>query len=630
MSTTNINKSFQPGSKNINYLSKDFGSLKQSLIQFAQVYYPTTYKDFNEGSTGMMFIEMAAYVGDILSYYTDYQFKESLLTYAQERRNIINLARFMGYRVKPTTPSVTSLDVYQLVPSLLNADGTYSPDLSYAQVIKPGMQTISDSGINFVTDDPVDFTVDTPLNPLEISVFQRNASGQPEYYVLKKTVSASAGLIVTKTFNIGNPQAYFQLQLSDTNVIEIIDVTDSDGNKWYETDYLAKDLVPVDSANLFENDNQFYQNRDTVPFLLEFLQTSRRYITAINADNSTYLEFGAGINAQSDALIVPSNQVISQIGFSNIGTAYDPANFLKTKAYGQAPGNTTLTVRYTIGGGVLSNVNANSITNIVSADYYGDVTQMTQAEQTVTNLIRSSLKVNNSIPATGGADAESNDDARNNAMANFASQLRAVTGPDYVIRAYSMPAKYGSIAKAYVATENSLDDPTDTVGNNQFAINLYILSQDSNGRLITTNPALVNNLTNYLAQYRMLTDSVNILDGFIINVGVDFSIIAAKNYNKRDVLANCLTTVQNFFNTDNMQFCQPINLSQLSLEIANVEGVQSLSSLNLTNLTSLDGDYSPYSYNIALATKNQIVYPSIDPCVFEVRFPTQDITGTCQ
>lgn len=627
---TNIQKSFKPGTKTVNYLSRDFGQLKQSLIQFAQYYYPTTYKDFNEGSTGMMFIEMSSVVGDILSYYTDYQFKESILLNAQERRNIINLAYFLGYRAKPTTPAVTSLDVYQLVPSIINADGTYSPDLSYAQTIKPGMQTVSDSGISFITDDPVDFTVDTTNSPLSISVFQRNASGQPDYYVLQKNVGASAGQIVTKTFNIGNPQAYFQLQLTDTNVIEVIDVYDSDGNRWYETDYMANDLVAVDQTNLFENDNQFYINRDTVPFLLEYLQTSRRFITAVNADNSTFLQFGAGINAQPDALIVPSNQVIAQVGLSNISTPYDPANFLKTKAYGQAPGNTVLTVRYTVGGGLASNVNSNSITNIVSADYYGDVSQMTTTQQTITNLIRSSLKVNNPIPATGGQNAESNEDIRNNAMANFAAQNRAVTEADYVVRTYSMPAKYGSIAKAYVATENSLDNPNDTVGNNQFAINLYILSQDSNGNLITSNPALINNLTNYLGRYRMLTDSVNILDGFIINVGVDFAIIAAKNFNKRDVLANCLTTVQNFFNINNMQFCQPINLSQLNLEIANVDGVQSISYLNLTNLTALDGDYSPYSYNIPLATLNQIVYPSIDPCVFEVKYPTQDITGTCQ
>jgi hypothetical protein len=627
-----IQKSFQPGKKDIKYLSRDFGQLKKSLVDFAKVYYPNTYKDFNDASAGMMFIEMAAYVGDVLSYYTDYQFKESLLINAEERKNIISLARYLGYKVKATTPSVTKLDVYQLVPSKLNSDGTFSPDLQYCQVIKPGMVTVSDTGINFVTNDPVDFTVDTKNNPLEISVFQRNSSGQPDFYVLKKQVDASAGQIVSKTFDVGNPSAFYQISLDDTNVVEIIDMMDSDGNRWYETDYLAQDLVPIDSENIFKNDNDFYQNRDTVPFIMKFLKTSRRFVTTVDASNKTIIEFGAGVNSQDDELVVPSNKVLSQSGtFKNSSVSYDPANFLKSKAFGQAPANTTLTVRYIVGGGTKSNVNANSIKNVVSADYFGDLTELGVNDKRVTDLIRSTLKVNNPIPAVGGKDAETNQEIKNNGLANFSAQNRAVTAQDYVVRAYSMSSKYGSISKAYVASENSLNSSSSTDGanNNPFAINLYILSNDSNNRLINTNPALRYNLRNYLNQYRLLTDSVNLLDGFIINIGVEFGIVAYKNYNKRDVLANCLDTVKNYLSIDNMQFSQPINLSRLELEIAKIDGVQSVSYLKLKNLTSKDGDYSQYEYDIERATQNKIVYPSIDPCVFEVRFPTKDVVGKC-
>lgn len=630
-------KSFQPGKKDINYLSRDYPQLRASLINLAKTYYPNTYSDFSEASPGMMFIDMAAYVGDVLSYYTDYQFKESVFVNSEERKNIIAMAKSRGYGTQASFPSITTLDVYQLVPSLQNNDGTFSPDMGYAQIIKEGMTCTSDTGINFVTNAAVDFTVDTIHNPLEISVFQRNGSGQPEFYVLKKNVQASSGQIVSKDFIITNPSQFLQLQLEDTNIVEVVDVVDSDGNMWYETEYMAQDLVAIESENIFKNDTSFYQYRDTVPYILKFLRTSRRFTTSVNADNTVTLEFGAGTDSRDDELIVPNSQVLSQAGiFKNINVSYDPANFLNSKSYGQAPSNTTLTVRYIVGGGPQSNVTANSITNISSVDFFGDITELPQIGQNITNMIRSSLKVNNPVAATGGKGSESNEEIKMNAMAFNNAQNRAVTRQDYVIRTYSMPSKFGSIAKAYVSTDSELDSASPVIPgassavvdkNNPFAINLYILSQDSNGRLIPSNPALQENLISYLDQFKLLTDSVNIIDGFIINVGLQFSIVVYKNFNKRDVLSNCLGVANAYLSTDNMQFSQPINLSRLQLEIAKVDGVQSVTSLVLTNLTSRDGDYSPNQYNIANATVNNIVYPSIDPCVFEVRFPTKDIVG---
>ena len=202
----------------------------------------------------MMYIEMAAMVGDALSYYTDYQFKEGLLVNAEERQNIIDEAAGLGYTPKVTTPSVTSLDVYQLVPATTDATGSIIPDMTYAQIIKPGMSTTSDTGVSFLTNASVDFTVDTLDNPLEISVYQRNAAGQPEFYVLKKTTSAFSGQTVTTQVSVGVPSSFYTVQLPDTNVIEILSVYDSDGNKWYETDYLAQDLVAIENQNIFQND----------------------------------------------------------------------------------------------------------------------------------------------------------------------------------------------------------------------------------------------------------------------------------------------------------------------------------------------------------------------------------------
>jgi len=642
-------KSFQPGKKDINYLSRDFGQLKQSLVDFAKTYYPNSYKDFSDASTGMMFIEMAAYVGDVMSFYIDYQFKESMLVNAEERKNIIDAAASLGYKAKVTSPSVTKLDVYQLVPAKLDSNGSIVPDMSYAQIIKPGMVSVSDTGVSFLTESPVDFTVNTISDPLEISVYQRNSSGQPEFYVLKKSTNAFSGQMVSKQVSVGAPSSFFQINLSDTNVIEVFDVYDSEGNRWYETDYLAQDLVPIENENIFKNDTNLSNYRDSSPFLLQYIRTSKRFVTGVNADNTKFLLFGSGTNIADDEVIVPNIYTVGRPStFRSENTAYDPANFLSSRASGQAPANTTLTVRYITGGGIASNVNANSIKNVSNVEFFGDITQLNQLEQDLTGLVRRSVRVNNPFPATGGRDAETNDEIRNNALASFASQRRAVTQQDYVVRTYAMPAKYGSIAKAYAITDSQLDPANNQGGvngmsdnslapqntnitvpnsNNQFAVNLYTLCYDSNRRLTTANPAIRQNLASYLNQYRMLTDSVNILDGYVINIGVEFGIIAYKNYNKREVLANCLTLVQQYFDVNNVQFCQPINLSRLQLEIAKVDGVQSVTGLKIKNLTSRDGDYSKYEYDIAAATVNNIVYPSLDPSVFEVRFPSKDIVG---
>jgi hypothetical protein len=643
-------KSFQPGKKDVKYLNKDFGQLRQSLIDFSKVYYPNTYKDFSEASTGMMFIEMSAMVGDVLSYYIDYQFKESVLINSEERKNIINSAKSLGYRVKVSTPSVTELDVYQLVPAAIADDGkTRSPDMRFAQIIKPGMTTTSDGGVGFITNEPVDFTVDTPNNPLEISVYQRNQAGEPEFYVLKKTVPATAGSIITKQVTIGAPTAFYRIPLGEDNVIGILDVYDSDGGRWYETDYLAQDLVAVETENIYKNDNTFYNYRDTTPFLMKFLRTSRRFVVGIKEDNTSFLEFGSGINSQADEAIVPTIRTVGQSNyFGSENTSYDPSNFLTSKSFGQAPGNTTLTIRYITGGGINSNVNANAIKSVGTVEYFGDITELPENEQNLTTVVRRSIRVNNPVPATGGRGPETNEEIKNNAMANFGTQNRVVTSQDYVIRTYGMPSKYGSIAKVYATTDTQLDRLTgfqvSVSGSNSSqsplninrpfreqtdlsAINLYVLCYDSNQRLIKTNPAMQHNLKTYLDQYRMLTDSIRIIDGFVINIGVEFSIIVYKNYNKRDVLANAINLVRAYFNVENTQFCQPINLSRLKLEIGKLDGVQTVSSVKIKNLTARDGDYSTCEYNIDKATVDDVVYPSLDPSIFEVRYPTKDIVG---
>lgn len=652
-----IQKSFQPLNKDVRYLNRDFNSFKQGLIDFAKNYYPRSYQDFSDASPGTMFIEQAAYVGDVLSYYIDYQFKESLLPFAEERKNVLTLAKYLGYKPYAAKSAVTEIELFQLVPSKIDSDGNYIPDDKYALSLRQYMQLENISGQSYLISDPVDFSVDTKFSPREVSVYSRDSLGVPQFFLIRKTAKAFAGRIVTKTVSVGSATPFYKVEFDETDVLEIIDVRDSENNKWYEVDYLAQDVIFTEIDNIETNDGSFYIYKTEVPKIMKSLKTSKKFTRNITANNITYLEFGANIDNNSDEIVYPNSNVIG-IGLSNIENidiSLDSSNFLKTNTYGVSPSNTVLTINYIVGGGLLSNCNVNEIIRIQSYELLNDSTSLNPVEQNLFNTMVQSLRVNNYIAATGGKDSESVEEIRQNATSTFVSQNRAVTKDDYVLRSLSMPSRFGSVAKAYVKSDTDLNfnlqknvsgfvdynnnatGVTNDIENyfrkinydisNPFSINLYVLSYDSQKHLTQINDVLTHNLKEYLSKYRLLTDGINIIDGYIINIGVKYNIVIYNNYNKRDVLNYCNQKVKEFFDIDKWGFSQPINLSQLELEIARVEGVQSLAQLSVYNLTSEDGNYSPHQYDINAATKNKIIYPSLDPCVFEVKYPDIDIIG---
>jgi hypothetical protein len=657
MSST-IQKSFAPNSKEIRYTNRDYTQLKDALINFTKTYFPNTYKDFSPAAPGMMFIEQAAYVGDVLSYYTDYAFKEGLMQSATERKNILSLARYLGYRPKTSRAATGPLDLYQLCPSIDNGNGNYVPDPEYMLVIKDNSQFSNNNRSFYILNQSVDFSVSSSLSPRVDSVYSRNTNGTPQFFLLKKQGTISSGQIVTKQYNVNNPTQFLKIYLEEDNVLGIVDVVDSDGNKWYEVDYLAQELVPIAVPNDVSYEGILTQYRDSVPYILNYLKTSRRFTTTIDENNLTYLEFGAGVDGINDEIVTFDPNLIG-VGLSNINSVnvpLDPSNFLKKESYGIAPSNTLLTIRYLIGGGLTSNCPSNDVKSVVSADFLNTSEGLPPEKSNLLSTVKTSLAVTNPDPCTGGKDAETNEEIKQNAMANFGAQNRSVTQTDYLVRVYSLPSKFGSIAKAQIISNSSLEvginkvlvgtiDSNNvatvidnSVNNyfrkiaydisNPFSINIYVLSYDGNKKLIRPNAALVTNLITHLKQFRMITDGVNIIDGYVINIGVDFTISVFKGFNKKDVLLNCITAVQNFFNVDNWNFSQPINLSQLQLEIAKVDGVQSVAELKITNKTSLDGNYSSIQYDIVGATKNNIIYPSVDPAMWEVKFPDSDIKGS--
>jgi hypothetical protein len=610
------NKTFTQNKKNISYLSKDFNQLKQSLVDFSKYYYPNTYKDFGESSPGMMFIELASYVGDVMAFYADSQVQESILTLATERKNIINEANSAGYKIKNTSPSQVVLDVYQVIPSTVDSNGDTVPNYNYVQTIKEGMSTSTSDGISFITSEIIDFNVDTSISPRELSVFQRDQNGIPQNYILKKSAKAFSANRRAIDVIINAASKYYTINLEESNVICVESMVDSDGQKWYEVDCLAQELVPITVKNSYTNNQNLYLEKSTVPYILKYIRTSNRFITRIDTNNLTSIEFGAGTDELYDEefLMSPNNLALSS---ARINSATDPSNVLNTRSYGRAPANTTLTVTYLYGGGVNTNVSANSIINVNSIEFDGDDRDLTADEINTIKAARASIRVTNPSPASGGGDAETDEEIRNNAISHINSQKRAVTAEDYVLRCYSLPTKYGSVAKAFSRKSE--------FGVN--SIDIYVLSYDENKKLTSINSSLSENLKTYLGTYKLMTDSISIVDGNIINVGIDFKISVQTGYLKKEVLSNCIKVVQGFMNIDNWQFNQPIDISRIQMEIGNVDGVQSVMFVKVKNLTKADGNYSLNVYDIAFATQDNIVYPSIDPCIFELKYPSKDVRG---
>ena len=615
-------------SKDIKYTGKDFPTLRKNLINFAKTYYPTTFNDFNESSPGMMFLETTAYVGDVLSFYLDKQFKESLLPYATERKNITLLAQALGYKPKQAVASLVDVDIYQTVPSI-GAGNLNVPDFKYALAIQGGMRVKSSNDTSFKRDLPIDFSVSGSSNPTDVSVFTTDeTTGEPTFYLLKKRASFQSGNKATQTFTVTSPQAYLQLPLSRTNIISIDKVTDSDGNEWSEVPFLAQDTVAKRITNNQYNDPTLTQYNAETPYLLKLKKTSKRFTSKIREDGKMVLEFGSGTSTQPDEEIVPNpinagSLLPAATAMSN--TFIDPSNFMFTKAYGEAPANTTLTVEYSIGKGVTDNVSAGEITSI---DFIQYISEGVGLDNTLYNSTQNSVAITNPTPAQGARGPETVEEIRNNALAFFNAQGRVVSKDDYMIRTLTMPSTYGSIAKVYATQDEKLNiTPESSRIRNPFAVSLYTLSYNDNKQLTLTNPATKENIKEYLSPYRLLTDSITIKNAHIINIGIDFEIMTLPGFSSNEVLLKCLSRIKAMFNIDKWQINQPIILADFYTELASIVGVQSIMKVEIFNLHDAQSGYSGNIYDITQATRNQVIYTSLDPSIFEVKHPNSNIKG---
>jgi hypothetical protein len=609
--------------KNIQYINRDFSELRASLVDYAKTYFPTTYNDFTPASPGMMFMEMAAYVGDVLSFYLDNQIQETYVQYARQTNNLYELAYMFGYKPNVTQVATAPISFYQQVPAKLSGS-TYIPDFDYSLFINQNstIRSSTSPNVNFLIEDPIDFSVSSSGDPTEVSIFS-TSGGNPTYFLLKKTRKSISSNINTTTFSFGTPQQFSTVNINTENIIGILDVFDTDNNEWYEVDYLAQECIYKSIKNTNPNDPNLSQYQGDTPYLLQLEQVQRRFTTRFLDSGSLQIQFGAGTANDTDEIIIPNpNNVGLGLPFekSKLTTAYSPSNFIFTKTYGIAPSQTTLTVRYLTGGGVIANVPANDLTDLTGNIQFLN----SNLNSTTANTIFNSLAVTNAIAADGGGDGDSIEEIRQNTSANFATQLRNVTQDDYLVRSLSMPAKYGVIAKAFIEPTKAL---TFSAGESNSVLDLYVLSYDANNRLNIASTALKQNLTTYLSQYRMVNDAVSIKDGFIINIGVNFDIIILPEFNSNQVLFDCIEALKTYFRIDNWQINQPIVLRELYILLDKIKGVQTVKNINISNLVGENLGYSPYAYNMDAATVSNVIYPSLDPSIFEVKYPNQDIQG---
>ena len=521
------------------------------------------------------------------------------------------------YRPKVVSTALVNLDVYQQIPSKPTGSN-YVPDWDYALNIQQGMQVKSNvnSNVYFYVPQRVDFTMSSSLDPTEVSVYSLTGAN-PASYLLKKTTQAISGQVKTISFSFGAAERFSTVSINDSNIVSIVSAVDTAGYNWYEVPYLAQDFILESSANTGTDKN-------TVPYIMQKTQTARRFTSRFQSNESLVIEFGSGINSNAnDTVYIPNPNSVSVGltggGLSQINTAYDPTNFVTTQTYGLAPANTTITITYLVAGGAQDNVLANQLTIPVSFTATG-----------INTANENTVVTNNPDAASGGGDGDTSEELRMNSMAEFPTQYRAVTQQDYLARTLSMPGQWGKVSKAFVTKDDvtfanyNASDPADR---DPILMTLYVLGLDFNGNLAAPSTNLIANINTYLQNYRMLTDAIKIKSAYIINLGVNYDIVLRPNYNGQDVLARTLTAVKGFFDIDNWQINQPIVLSNLYTVIDSVEGVQTVKNIEVVNLSGESSGYSKYSYDIKGATNNNVIYPSLDPSIFEVKYPDVDIKG---
>jgi hypothetical protein len=587
----------------VKYTSRDFQSIKNDLIEYSKRYYPDTFKDFNEASFGALMLDTVAYVGDMLSFYLDYQANESFLDTAVEFDNIVKLGRQLGFRFKGAPSTYGRVSLYIKVPAATNGLG---PNYAYAPVLLKGTQFSSGGGAGFILNENVDFS-DTNLEVVVAEVNQ--TTGLPSSYAIKAFGQVISGRVFEDIVSVGDFEKFKRIRLAGRNVTDVLSVVDSEGHEYFEVEYLSQNIIYREVPN---HDS----NKVTTPFLLKPQVVPRRFIVE-QGRVDTFLQFGHGSEEELlvDTQIDPARVVLNMHGRNHVtDESFDPNKLLQTEKFGVAPANTTLRVIYRANTAGSANVAAESLTKIISPIF-----KFRDSESLVRRLkssVITSMEVTNENPIVGSVSLPTSEELKRRIFDTFSSQNRAVTKQDYISLCYSMPSKFGAIKRANIVQDN------DSFKRN---LNLYVVSEAADESLVQANTTLKNNLKIWLNRYKMMNDSVDILDARIANIGINFVIVPEREKNKFDILATASAVLRSKMTTVG-DIGSPFYITDIYKILNDVDGVVDVVDVRIER--KIGSNYSTTHFrvqdNMSL-DKRYIMVP--EDMILEVKFPSVDIQG---
>jgi len=590
--------------KLIRYTSRDFNSIKESLVEYAKRYYPDTYKDFSEASFGSFMLDTVAYIGDMLSFYLDYQANESFLDTSIEYDNILRLGEQVGYQQPLRSNSFGSVTLYILTPSDPNGVG---PDRNYLPLLVKGTKFSTNSGQVFELTENVDFT----NSENEVVVATANpGDGSQTAFAVKAYGIVTSGELREESIKIGGLKKFLTVSLADPNVTEIVSVTDSEGHEYFEVDYLSQDTVFRSIVNKDPS------TRGTIPSIIVATSVPRRFIT-FSRSNQIMLKFGYGSDSslKTDNITHPSNVVLQMHSREYItDNSFDPSKLLETDKFGISPANTTLKIIYRANNTDTANTSTGTLTSVSDPIYIFSDTATNQAR---INFVKDSLEVTNEEPITGDVSLPSVDELKQRINDVFSTQNRAVTIQDYEALVYRMPSKFGRVKRAKLVRDN------DSFKRN---LNLYVLSEDPDGNLSPCHQILKNNTKTWLNNYRMVNDTLDILDAKIINIGIKFTAVTNYDQDKYEALNASITAIQEIFSAK-LDISQPIYITKIYDVVNELEEIVDVTDVVIEHKTG--GLHSDFSYDLEhyISADGRILYAP-ENVVYELKYPDKDIVGT--
>ena len=587
----------------INYTSRDFNSIREDLEAYVKRYYPDNYKDFTEASFGSLMLDTVSYVGDILSFYVDYQTNESFLETAMEFKNVLKLSSELGYKYSPYPSSFGICNFYITVPT---QGGFPGPDDDYKPILKKGSTFYSTADTIFTLLEDVDFSKST--NPIVLAE-QNSETGAPLSYAIRSAGQVVSGELAIQEVSIGDFEKFLRVRLNGRNISEIVSVFDDNGNQFFEVDYLTQNIVHVPVLNKGDNSS-------TVPYIMKPVAVSRRYMVD-STPTGVFLQFGYGSEEAPISLKDPSEVILQLHGKDYItDTSFDPSILNETDKLGVVPANTILTIIYRINTNENVNTPSNAITRVGTTDFQFNAPEGLQ--ETKKSSVINSLSVLNEDPIIGDVTLVSADEIKERARGNFAAQYRAVTKQDYISMAYNMPSKYGKFKRCAIELDSD--------SYNQRNLNIYVLSENTDGNLIISNDTLKSNLKTWLNQYKMINDTVDILNAKIANIGIEFKALAFSGVNKYDLLNEAVTVLRNVFDKT-FYIGEPLLITDVYQTLKSVPDLMDVIDVDIVVKNGAEYADSPISIEEVLSADGRYVIPPPDT-IFEIKFPNSDIVGT--